>query len=372
MSATELKDTRPSSPLPETQPNLIQGETLPNVPRREIRQPPKGKKFPSWLVVLSVITLIIMGLLGGYGSGMRQRYAAQNTVVTGQLDEQFQLGTEAMNSGNYELAKQYFEFILRKDSNFPGIQAAYTDLILKMQISPTPLFSPTPLVTPTPDLRGAEEIFTTALQLLNNKDWNGAISNLDSLRKASPSFRIAEVDGMYYMALRERGVEKITTACQEANLEGGIYDLTLAEHFVGNGNLDASADSLRTYARLYIIAASYWDQDWFQAQNFFSQVMAGYPNMSDSSCLNATRRWVVATLKIADQYIAAGNPCLAEEQFSAAFSVNDSFNATVYPTATEVTNKCNGDGGGGEPPTSEGTPTETPTETPAETATPGS
>ena len=117
----------------------------------------------------------------------------------------------------------------------------------------------------------------------------------------------------------ERGVEKITTACQDVNLEGGIYDLTLAEHFVGDGNLDAFAESLRTYARLYIIAASYWDQDWFQAQNFFAQVMTGYPNMSDSSCKNATRRWVEATLKIADQYIAAGDPCRAEEQFSCRF-----------------------------------------------------
>jgi tetratricopeptide (TPR) repeat protein len=352
MSVPELKDTQPAGALPDTQP------TSP--------APAARKKFPPWLVVLCVILLIAIGLLAGYGSGMGRRYTALDTVVAGQLDQQFQLGKQAMEAGNYDLAEQYFIYILRTDPNFPGIQAAYVDLQLLMLVTPTPIFSPTPLVSPTPDLRGAEEIFNTALQLLNSSDWNGAITNLDSLRKTNPTYRTAEVDGMYYMALRQRGVGKIAASCQNVNLEGGIYDLTLAEHFVGDGNLDSYADSLRTYARLYIIAASFWDQDWMQAQNFFAQVMAGYPSMSDSSCQSATSRWVEATIKIAEQYMAAGKPCDAEAQYATAFVVNDPFNATAYPTATEVANQCNGGGGGGgggggDTPTVEGTPTETPT-----------
>lgn len=370
MSDSELKDTQPNRVLRDTQPNTLSGETQPNFITRETPPRTGEKKFPPWLVVLCVVTLIAIGLLGGYGSGMGQRYAAENTQGTGQLDEQFQLGTQAEQAGNYELARQYFEFILRTDSNFPGIQAAYTDLLLRLQVSPTPIFSPTPFVSPTPDLRGAQEIFNTALQLLNSTDWNGALTNLDSLRKTFPSFRTAEVDGMYYMALRERGVEKITSACQDVNLNGGIYDLTLAEHFVGTGNLDAYSESLRTYARLYIIGASFWDQDWLQSQNFFAQVMAGFPIMSDSSCKSATRRWVEATIKVGDQLFAAGDSCGAAEQYGTAFTVNDPFNATAYPTATEVANQCQpggGGGGGGETPTFTGTPTETLIETPTPT-----
>jgi len=41
-----------------------------------------------------------------------------------------------------------------------------------------------------------------------------------------------------YMALRQRGVAQITAGCQNVNLEGGIYDLTLAEQFVGTGKLE--------------------------------------------------------------------------------------------------------------------------------------
>jgi len=323
------------------------------------------KNFPRWLTATFVVGLLIVGLLGGYGSGLGQRVAAQNTQVMGQLDEQFQLGKNALDSGNYELAKQYFDFILLKDSNFPGLQAAYVDLQLRMKVTITSVFSPTPVVSPTPDLRGDIEIYNAALQLLNSNDWDGAIANLDSLRKTNPGYRTAEVDGLYYMALRQRGVEKIAAACQEVNLQGGNNDLTLAEHFVGTGNLDAYAESLRSYARLYIIGASFWDQDWIQAQNFFSQVMTGYPNMSDSSCKSATKRWYEATIKRAELFMAAGEYCAAEEQYIAAFSISDQYNAVAYPTATEVYNQCHGGGGGGGGSGSETpTPSETPTETP--------
>ncbi len=313
----EQNDTQPNPAMDKTQPNMpAAGGLKPNTPLAgqmsgegklpNPDQPEATKKFPRWLVALVIVVLIIVGLLGGYSSGMGQRFAAQNTVISGQLADQFQLGTQAMQAGNLGLAKQYFEYVIRINPQFPGIQAAYTDLLIKMQVSPTPIFSPTPLISPTPDLRGAEEIFNTVVQLLNSQDWDGALTNLDSLRKEAPTYKTAEVDGMYYQALRQRGVAKITAACRDTNLEGGIYDLTLAEHFVGTGNLDSIAQSLRTYARLYIIGASFWDQDWIQAQYFFGQVMAGYPNMSDSSCLPAAKRWYEATINYAQQLSGGG------------------------------------------------------------------
>jgi hypothetical protein len=149
------------------------------------------------------------------------------------------------------------------------------------------------------------------------------------------------------MALRQRGVGKIASTCDNINLEGGIYDLTLAEHFVGTGNLDSYAESLRTYARFYIIGASFWDQDWLQAQSFFAQVMAAYPSMSDSSCKSSTQRWYEATLKVADDLLASGDSCGAEEQYDAAFSVSVPGIANAYPTATAISILCDGGGGGG-------------------------
>ena len=355
----------PDDDLKDTQPNKVLHDSQPDSPISSKEK----ERFPRWLVAVFIVLVITIGLLGGYDSGISQRVASQNTVAAGQLTEQFQLGTKAVEAGNYELARQYFEGILRTDSHYPGIQAAYTDLLVRMQVNnSTPQYSPTPFVSPTPDLRSADQIYNTAQQLLNSSDWDGAITNLDSLRKSNPTYHTAQVDGMYYMALRQRGVEKITTACQKVNLEGGIYDLTLAEHFVGAGNLDSVADSLRTYARLYIIAASFWDQDWVQAQNFFAQVMTGYPNMSDSSCLSATRRWAEATIHVAEQLQATGDNCGAEAQYADAFKVNDPLNNSAFPTATEIAIRCSG--GTKAPsktPTLAGTPSEILTETPTAT-----
>jgi hypothetical protein len=229
-------------------------------------------------------------------------------------------------------------------------------------------------------LRATEEIYNQVVALLSastsnlcERDWDGIISTLDSLRKADPNYHTPEVDGMYYIALRSRGICKIypqafyslDTQCENLhpiNLEGGIYDLTLAERF---GPLDGQADSLRTYARLYITGASFWDQDWQQAQSFFLQVMSAMPSLR-SSCNPAdtvTERWRYATVKYAEQLLAAGDICGAQPQFIAAFSVGSSRNEPFYPTATEIANQC-GEGGGGGSPSPTETPTQTPTLTP--------
>jgi tetratricopeptide (TPR) repeat protein len=366
MSESEIKDTQPNRAAEETQPTAVNPETQPNLLKS------KPKKFSRWLAGLVVLLLILLGLLAGYGSGMGQRVDAKKTQVTSQLQEQFDLGIQKMELGQYDLAKVHFDFIIENDPNFPGVLEAYTDLLLRMQTSPTPTYTPTPTISPTPDLRGVEAIYANVRAALTDRDWDTVLTNLDSLRKADPSYRTAEVEGMYYLALRMRGVGKIVLQdgeiCPDINLEGGIYDLTLAERF---GTLDAIAESLRNYSRLYIIGASYWDQDWEQAQAIFDQVRAGNPNLRDTSCMTATERWRYATIKRAEQLMASDDPCGAEEQFNLAFSVTSDKNSDYYPTATKNFIECHGsDNGGGEIQPSQEGPTETPTLTPTPAPTP--
>lgn len=360
MSENELNDTQPNPVKGDTQPNLA--ATAPNKPVRKA-----GKGFPRWLAAVIFVLVLAIGALAGYGSGMTQRYDAEGTQVTGQLQEAFVRGMEAMDAGQYAVAQQHFDFIIGENPNYPGIQVAYTDLLLRMQMSPTPTATLTPTASPTPDLRGAEEIFNSAEQALANSDWDQAINNLDSLRKIDMNYRAAELDGMYYTALRMRGMSKIlSTDCQSINLEGGIYDLSLAERF---GPLDNDAEALRTWSRMYIIGASYWDQNWDQAQYYFAQVMAAFSTLSDSSCVTATERWRFATIKVAERLLAAGDTCGAEEQFIQAFAIGSQKNETYYPTATEAAAQCDGgEDEGGPVPTD--LPVETPTLTPTPTPSP--
>ncbi len=393
MSENELKDSQPNqanNDLEPTQANPVNkeleaaqanpvnndlGSTQPNPVKAEPSSPVR-KKFPGWLAVLVLIVLIAIGILGGYGSGMGQRYSAQNTLVSGQLQEQYQLGVKAVDAGQYEVAKQHFDYIIQHQPDFPGVQGSYADLLLRMMITPTLTPTLTPTITPTPDTRSVDEIYNNVIALLSDtsknlceRDWNEVITRLDSLRKADITFHPAEVDGMYYIALRSRGVCKIypqsflpNASCQDLNinLEGGIYDLTMAERF---GPLDNAADALRTWARLYIAGASFWDQDWVQVKSYFSQVMANMPFLSDSSCTSATERWRLASIGFANQLMGKGDYCGAEAQFQEAFTIDTPKNQVIYPTATEAQNLCNG-GPAAQPPggqSTESPPVETPT-----------
>jgi hypothetical protein len=363
--------------LTDTQPTMTTAVTQPTSTKNEAQPGPSKKKFPAWMAVLVLLLLVVLGAMGGYGSGMGRRLSADGTLVTGQLQEQFQLGQEAVKAGQYEVAKQHFEFIIQHNPDFPGVQSAYANLLIQILITPTLTPTLTPTVTSTPDTRSVDEIYNNVISLLSapgedlcGRDWNDIIAKLDSLRKADSTYHAAEVDGMYYISLRNRGVCKIypqsfepNASCQDLNinLEGGIYDLTMAERF---GPLDSSADGLRTWARMFIAGASFWDQDWVQAQNLFAQIMASVPHLADSSCTTATERWRLATIGYAEKLMASGDYCGANQQFKAAFSIDSSKNAAVYPTATAVRNQCVG------PSTPKPKKTKTPATTPVATEAP--
>jgi tetratricopeptide (TPR) repeat protein len=262
-----------------------------------------------------------------------------------------------MSNGQYEVALQHFQFVIQNDPNYPGVQDAYTKLMVWISVSPTPSPTITPTITSTPDLRGVETIFNQAKQYIAAKDWDNALATLDNLRKADPTYHTAEVDGMYYISLRSRGYAKIAAGnCRDINLEGGIYDLTLAERF---GPLDSDAASMRTFARYYNAGAAFWEVDWLQSQYYFGQTMLGYPDMMDSSCKTAQDRWREATIEYAKQLLLKEDYCGAQTQFEAAFTIYSDQNVPYYPTATDVYFKCN--------PV---TPTLTPTLTPLVTETP--
>ncbi len=59
------------------------------------------------------------------------------------------------------------------------------------------------------------------------------------------------MDGLIYLCLRNRGIEKILSG----QLESGIYDFTLAEQF---GPLDGETENYRNWARLYLLGNAFW------------------------------------------------------------------------------------------------------------------
>lgn len=358
MSDTQLSDTQPNS-LAETQPSASSVvDTQPRNPTPPPSSPspkPKRSALPFWIGVLIIIAAIALGGLGGYNSGIGARLNVQKTNVAQSLNEQLTLAKQDFDNGMYENARQRLEYILQQDPAFPGAMDTLTLVMVKMAITPsaTPTLAPT--LTPTPDLRSQEAIFAQAQQYLQNKDWSNTLAVLDTLRKADVAYKTAQVDSMYYAALRNRGVEQIlgTGAYQTTNLEGGIYDLTLAERF---GPLDGTADGLRSFARLYITGASFWDLDWAQAKEYFAQVYQFAPSLRDASGTTAAERYRYTLLKYGDWQTTAkklDNRCAALDTWQQAGNISPldaEYNKKFY----ELNLECN-------PPTEVPTPEATPT-----------
>jgi hypothetical protein len=196
----------------------------------------------------------------------------------------------------------------------------------------TPAPTPTIEISPTPDLRGAEELYTQAAQHLRDKEWDLTIETLDRLRQEDLAYRTLDVDGMYYIALRYRGVQKII---YEGNLEGGMYDLSLTERF---GPLDHEANGFRNWARMYVSGASFWEVDWERVLSFFGQIYAALPNLRDGSNWTAVERFRLASIAYADELVAAEMYCEAIEHYNNALSISD--DPTVGPKLDAANNGC--------------------------------
>lgn len=315
---------------------------------------PKGPRGGFWLGLLGLIVFLALGLFGGYQFGMKDRVDAANTQMASTLTEQFVLAQQDLDAGRYDFARQRLEYIISKDPNFPGAGEKLTEVLFKMSITPSPTVTPSPTLTPTPDLRNAEAIFTQVRSLMDAGDWDSALASLDALRKSEPGYNIAQVDGMYYIALRQRGVNKILGTgayAGRSNLEGGIYDLTLAERF---GALDTIAGGYRTYARLYLTAAAYWELDWKTASELYAQVYAGLPFLTDGT-LTAAERYREAAFRYGMELYRAEQWCDAEAQLEIANSIRPE--AALERQVLEAQLKCS-------PPTATPSPTIPGTTTP--------
>ncbi len=295
------------------------------------------KKGPlGFLIGLVILVLALLsGSYGGYGWGINERLTAAEATKSQALGEQYSMAQQEFIDRRYDVARQRLEYIIQQDPGYPGAPELLAQVLVQMSITPTPTITPSPTITPTPDLREQEAIFAEAQAAMSASDWDKAISLLDTLRKKDKAYRAAQIDGMYFISLRNRGVAKILGQgpYNPPILEGGIYDLTVAERF---GPLDGQAAGLRNFARLYIQGASYWELDWAQAVNFFGEVARLTPNLRDGSNVTATERYRIALLKYGDTFYATQrlkDRCVALDHWSLA--------ANISPLDAEYTAKFN-------------------------------
>lgn len=339
------------------------GSTQPNKP---ISRTGGGRRF--LFNALGLIALLTIAILGGYASGIGVRQETQSSIIMQQLGDQYQNALIDIEFGRYENARQRLEWIIQNDPSFPGAQEKLTEVLV---LSNQPVPTMTPSLTPTPDFSGAQEAFGRAQQLIAAQDWLGAIGALDQMRKLDPNYEQSKVDGMYYFALRNYGYNLIV---QQGNLEGGIYQLTLAERF---GPLDRDSNGLRVGARQYLIGASFWELDWAEALRYFNDV-AGY-NLWDGT-MSVSERIHFASMRYGDELFDAGQYCDAVTMYQnaqaiaaldnvAAANFEEAFPVCFPPSATFDPTLLTPSATAGTPAVTEPSKTEEPTQPPTDAPT---
>jgi tetratricopeptide (TPR) repeat protein len=351
MLNSNLSDTQPTRLRNQAQTPFPGGKKPPTIPKRWL-------VWLFWIVAAIILIALTVsgGALAGYQSGTQSRRATQADQGTLLLQEQYSLAQQDLAEGRYDMARQRFQYLLDQNPAYPGAADGLSQAmaILYATSTPTPFIpTPTPAPTPTPDLRPVQDLFTQAQARLASNDWGGAIDTLTNLRKADPKYQTARVDGMLYLALRLRGVNKIMV---QNDLEGGTYDLALAEGF---GPLDGESEKVRSWARLYIYGSSFWEAYPEQAVYYFSQVAAVAPYLRDASGWTARDRYWASLIQYGDQLAKNEDWCKAQSEYELALFMQSTESLQVK--AADAANHC-------APPTS--LPSETATETSTPTITP--
>src|SRR5574341_761169 len=247
----------------------------------ELKSSRKSKYSWVILILFAAVAFFItagIGAIGGYQSGLREYQRQQTYEVVDSLQEQYVLGVQDMEAGHYDLARQRFEHILKHNPAFPGAAEKLVQVMKVLYATATPTAIPATVTpTPTQDLRPVQDLYTQAQNDYAQGNWTSVIDVLLALRKADATYHVVDVDSLLFSSLRNRGLQKIR---EEASLEGGMYDLSLAERF---GPLDAEADNWRNLARLYVIGLSFWEVYPEQAVFYFSQVAAAAPGLRDGT-----------------------------------------------------------------------------------------
>ncbi|MBL7164579.1 MAG: hypothetical protein ISS57_18485 [Anaerolineales bacterium] len=326
------------------------------------------KDFPIRLLYGVLIALLLafagtLGALAGYQDGMQRVASLQPASDVGLVQEQFDLGVQDYEAGRYDLARQRFEYVIALAPDDYPVAWSLLGEILAIQnatatytsVPPTLTSTPTITITPTRDLSGVDSVYSRARSLLAAGDWNGAIEALVVLRDEELLYRVVEVDDSIFAALRNRGEQKILIL---GDLEGGIYDLTLAERF---GPLDYQASVYRDWARLYLSALGYWEAYPEQAVHYFGQIAAAMPGLRDGSGWSASERYRQSLIHYGDQLAAEKQWCEAQVQYEAALAIRQIEDLSL--TLTQAAYICS-------PPTWTYTPSPAPSGTATITHTP--
>jgi tetratricopeptide (TPR) repeat protein len=259
----------------------------------ETETPIKKKKNGLFIlsILAGVLVITALGGLAGYYAGLQVRRAAEENNRAVAAATQFQLGLEDFNRGNYDFAQQRFEYVIQLNPSFPGVLEKMAEIAIITSSTATPEPTPAATAMPTFDSRNVDGLLGQVQQFLVAHDWDSALLALDAMRKDNPAYKTLEVDGLYYLAYRNRGIDQIQ---KHGKLEKGIFDIAMMTLY---GPIDKDARDATEWASYYIYGASFYKIDWGRVIRDLQIVNDNYPYLLDQGGVPATTRYWTALYK---------------------------------------------------------------------------
>ncbi|MBA4374597.1 MAG: hypothetical protein C0401_00295 [Anaerolinea sp.] len=300
----------------DTTPTIESEEMV--IEERKSKKTRRGKWI--WLGILIMLLIAMAGSTIGYSSALKIRLAEETNKRLVLATTQFELALQDQQAGRLDMSLQRLKYILTIYSKYPGIDEKLKEVMLALALNqaaaPVTNSTAQPAITPvaTRDTRATSVLLKQAQDQLAASDWHGLLISVNSLRDIDPKYEPIKVDGLLYYALRYNGVSKI----QNGNLEVGLYYFAMAEQLAP---IDTDAESYRTWAKMYLNAASWYGINWQKAANGFSQLVGLVPNLMDISGVTAKQRYA-KSLEGNGDYLQATNAwCDAVSQYEASNGV---------------------------------------------------
>jgi tetratricopeptide (TPR) repeat protein len=298
-------------------------------------KPTKPKRRLGRLILLGIAGILLIDTLSGFAGyqvGLIQRRRQEIGMRVYKAAQQFERGVVDLRSGNYIQAKQRFIFVAELDPNYPGIVDMLAQVDLAMLATATPTVGPTQAVVIPSNLKGSEALLNQAREYLSQKQWAAVIEVLDRLRQEDIQYNTVDVDGLYFMALRNLGVDNML---KNGKLEQGMYNLAIAEKY---GPIDKDAEGYRTWVGMYKTAASYWEIDWDKMVYWMEQVYNMLPGIRDGSNYTSGERLRVGYIELGDAKMREQDYCAADTLYGKALAIRS--DGDLQGTHTKAHDKC--------------------------------
>ena len=324
---TKSLETLPEITQPQKRRKQTSAETKPMTPvvdesagglsddKSEPLQKPRRRGW-IWLGILGMVLIIIAGCIIGYWSAIHARQVEETNQRLVLAATQYELSLVDIKNNDLAMAKRRLDYVIQIYPEYPGAAEKLAFVMVSLaQANPSVTLVPSVATVDTViDTGSLNKVYDQATGYFAAQDWANLLNAVLSLRNTDPTYKAIQVDGLYYIALRNMGIINISNG----NLEKGLYDFSVAEQI---GPIDQDAASYRQWARMYLNAASYYGVNWQAAMSGFYELYNMVPNMIDFNNVTVRERYARSIAGYGDYLQSTYDWCGAVTQYEASTGI---------------------------------------------------